>query len=167
MVIPCTLEYQSPWENTENWTWPHPSWGQNHVFILSASSNREMGRWSNRGLSFFRLRIRVAAELCIVKSDLVRRGEVRTWIMDVIWTLGDPINCIRVSKGCQTIQMERVAAVCKPPKNREVFHRINGGDWNWNAAGCAPESFRWWAKLRVWRTAWRRRRTCISGHGWN
>ena len=76
--------------------------------------------------------------------------------MDVIRTLGDPTNGIRASKVGQTIQMERVAAVCKPPKNREVC-RINGGDWNWNVAGCTPESFtgRWWAnlKLRVWRTA--------------
>ena len=70
--------------------------------------------------------------------------------MDVIWTLGDPINGTGAPKGGQTIQMERVVAVCKPPKNREVISRINGGDWNWNVAGCTPER---WAKLRVRRTA--------------
>jgi hypothetical protein len=104
----------------------------------------------------------VAAEITIVNSDrLVGIGEVRTWVMDIIWMLGHPTNSIRASKGGQTIQMERVAAVCKLPKNREVS-RINGRGWNWNAAGCAPESFtvfhthrgrRATSNLRVWRTA--------------
>jgi len=61
--------------------------------------------------------------------------------MDVIWTLGGPTNSIRASKGGQAIQMERVAAMCKPPKNRAVAP-IKGGYENWNAAGCTSEPFR-------------------------
>jgi len=61
--------------------------------------------------------------------------------MDVIRTLGGPVNGIRTSKWGQAIQMERVAAMCKPPNNRAVAH-INGGYKNWNAAGRAPEPCR-------------------------
>jgi hypothetical protein len=59
----------------------------------------------------------VAADF-IVNCDCIGRGEIRTWVMDIIWTLGDPTNGIRASKGSQTIQMERVAAVCKPPETQ-------------------------------------------------
>jgi hypothetical protein len=62
--------------------------------------------------------------------------------------------------------MERVAAVCKPPETQNrAISWINDGDYNWNAAGCAPESFKWWARLRVWRAC--RRRTWILGHSCN
>ena len=66
------------------------------------------------------------------------RGGVRTWVMDIIRTLGGPVYGMRPSKGGQAIQMERVAAMCKPPKDRAVAH-INGGYENWNSAGCTPE----------------------------
>jgi len=62
--------------------------------------------------------------------------------MDIVGTLGGPANGIRTSKGCQAIQMERVATVCKPPKNRAVAH-INGGYKNWSAACCTPEPCLW------------------------
>jgi hypothetical protein len=40
--------------------------------------------------------------------------------MNIIRMLGDPANGIRASKWGQTIEVERMAAVRKPPKNREV-----------------------------------------------
>ena len=56
---------------------------------------------------------------------------VKTWVMDVIRTQRGPANGIRASKWGQTIQVERMAAVCKSPKNRESVHmvhiRFNGG----------------------------------------
>jgi hypothetical protein len=57
--------------------------------------------------------------------------------MNVIRTLGDPANGIRASKGGQTVQVERVAAMRKPPENREVVRGVD----NWNAAGCALDNF--------------------------
>jgi hypothetical protein len=62
--------------------------------------------------------------------------------MDIIWTLGGPG---KASKGGQTIQVERVPAVCKPPKKRAVAH-INGGNKNRNLAGCTPEPF--WRRIK-------------------
>ena len=45
--------------------------------------------------------------------------------MDVIWTLGGSVNGVRASKGGKTVQMERVAAVCKAPKDGVVAD-VNG-----------------------------------------
>ena len=66
-------------------------------------------------------------------------------VMDIIWTLGGSANGIRASEGGEAVQMERVAAMCKPPKNGAVAH-INGGYKNWNAAGCTPEPF--WRRIK-------------------
>ena len=67
--------------------------------------------------------------------------------MDIIRTLRGPANAIRVSKRGQTIQMERVAAVCKVPKarNKEVVY--SRGYDNWKVAGCALEPF--WRGMKM------------------
>ena len=67
--------------------------------------------------------------------------------MYVIRTLSDPANGIRASKGGQTVQVERVAAVRKPPKNREV--RVNGGYNDWNVAGRAFKLEPFWKSLFI------------------
>jgi len=77
--------------------------------------------------------------------QLHKNGEARTWVMNIIWTLGGPANGIRTPKGGQAIQMERVTTVCKPPKNRAVAH-INCGYKNWCAARHTPEPVRRWIK---------------------
>ena len=46
-------------------------------------------------------------------------------VVDIIWTLGGAANGVRASKGGQAVQMERVTAACKAPKDRVVAN-ING-----------------------------------------
>ena len=67
--------------------------------------------------------------------------------MVIIRTLCGPVDAIRVSKSCQTIQMERVAALCKVPKaqNKEVVH--SGGYNNWKVVGCTLEPF--WRGMKI------------------
>jgi len=40
--------------------------------------------------------------------------------MDVTWTVGDPANSIGLPKGGEAVQVERVVAACKVPKNGMV-----------------------------------------------
>jgi hypothetical protein len=49
----------------------------------------------------------------------------QTWIMVVTWTLSGSANGIGLSKGGQAVQVERVAAVHKVPKNG-VMANVNG-----------------------------------------
>jgi len=64
----------------------------------------------------------VAAE--VSKVSVIYAGKEcavgQTWIMDVTWTVGDPANSIGLPKGGEAVQVERVVAACKVPKNGMV-----------------------------------------------
>ena len=74
---------------------------------------------------------------CEHHSDIVGKEVGKTWVMNIIRALGDPTYGIRASKRGQTIQMERMAAVRKPP-NLAVSNTASGMG-NWNVTGYTPK----------------------------
>ena len=94
MVIPWTLEYQSPWEGAEKLELDLAA-SQSHLLhryprIVRLGGGRTMGR----AFGFA-----VAAEVSNVNVTVIAEGgkEVSTRIMDIIWTLGGPTGVAAIA----------------------------------------------------------------------